>query len=129
MSFQTSVLSISIVVLIFFLIVISLSLYKSKSNSVFPPVVAQCPDYWTAKTNASGKTICENTQNLGNGTKCPLIKNTASKIATIDLEQPSWTSLTGNCNKSKWAKSCDLTWDGITNNNDACVVLPTSQKL
>ena len=23
-------------------------------------------------------------------------------------------------NKCNWAKSCDLTWDGITNNSDVC---------
>ena len=31
-----------------------------------------------------------------------------------------WTGDDGICNKQKWANSCDLTWDGITNNPNAC---------
>ena len=31
-----------------------------------------------------------------------------------------WTGDDGLCYKSKWAKACDLTWDGVTNNTNAC---------
>ena len=31
-----------------------------------------------------------------------------------------WASSDGLCNKSKWAKACNLTWDGVTNNKNAC---------
>ena len=31
-----------------------------------------------------------------------------------------WTGDDGLCNKSKWAKACNLTWDGVTNNKNAC---------
>ena len=31
-----------------------------------------------------------------------------------------WSGDDGLCNKNKWANACDLTWDGVTNNPNAC---------
>jgi len=38
----------------------------------------------------------------------------------MNFNQPNWTGSNGLCNKSRWARACDLTWDGISNNHDAC---------
>ena len=39
----------------------------------------------------------------------------------MDFTTPQWNgSGTGNCTKFKWAKSCNLSWDGITNNANIC---------
>ena len=32
----------------------------------------------------------------------------------MDFNTPYFRGSDGTCNKYKWAKSCDLTWDGIT---------------
>ena len=63
MSFQTTILTISSLVLLFLLVLIAYILYKLKRNSAWPPEVSNCPDYW--KQESSG--ICKNVLNLGNG--------------------------------------------------------------
>ena len=32
----------------------------------------------------------------------------------MDFTGDFWQGSTGDCNKYKWARACDLTWDGIT---------------
>ena len=50
-SFQTIVIIIAVVLLIIALAFIGVSLKNSQSNTTWPPLVADCPDYWT--TDAS----------------------------------------------------------------------------
>ena len=38
----------------------------------------------------------------------------------MNFNNPPWSGSNGLCVKSKWARTCDLTWDGVTNNADAC---------
>ena len=38
----------------------------------------------------------------------------------MDFSYSHWNGKDGLCNKYKWAKKCDLTWDGITTSDDAC---------
>ena len=109
MTFQKTVLVVAIVLLLLVLIVVGVALYKKKYSGDFPPVVGDCPDYWIAINNGTNN-ICSNVKNLGRA-KCP---------KTMNFNQPNWTGTNGLCNKSKWARACDLTWDGITNNTDAC---------
>lgn len=111
-TFQTSVMSIAIVLLIIWLIFIGVSLYRSKYNKEFPPILANCPDYWVDESETNNGSKCVNRQNLGNS-QC-------SK--TMDFSSSMWNGPEGVCAKSKWAKSCDLTWDGIDNNSGACKV-------
>jgi len=108
MNFQKSVLTISIVLLIVSLIVFGSMIYTDKS--VYPPVQAQCPDYWNSVSEGKGSSKCSNVKNLGKGT-CPTNMNFNSGL---------WTGSNGLCNKKKWAEACDLTWDGVTNNPSAC---------
>ena len=56
------------------------------------------------------KQLCYNVKNLGN----------ASCDKTMDFTADYWQGSEGNCSKFKWAKDCDLTWDGITNKSDIC---------
>ena len=111
-NFQSSVMSIAIVLLIIWLIFIGVSLYKSKYNKEFPPILANCPDYWVDESDKNDGSKCVNKQNLGNS-QC-------SKI--MDFSSSMWTGTDGACAKSKWARSCDLTWDGIDNNATSCKV-------
>ena len=97
---------ISIIILIICLIFIGISLYKNKRNIQYPPVVANCPDYWLDESNDSG-IKCVNPKNLGKS-ECP---------KTLDFSAPFWATDKGFCMKKNMANRCDLTWDGVTNNN------------
>jgi hypothetical protein len=116
-NFQKIVLSIAIIVFIILIIFIAILLYRSKYDVKFPPTISQCPDYWIDKQDQNGSAdlnnssqMCTNVKNLGN----------VSCDKTMDFTGSFWQGATGTCNKYKWAKSCDLTWDGITNNTSAC---------
>ena len=109
-TFQSIVMSISVIILIMCLLFIGVSLYKNKYNKKFPPILANCPDYWIDESDKNNGSKCVNKRNLGNG-QCE---------KTMDFSKSMWNGLAGLCAKSKWAKSCDLTWDGIDNNSDVC---------
>ena len=105
MIFQKIVMIIAIIVLILVLIFIGLALYQAKRDKAWPPVVSECPDYWEAATSGTSGNQCVNVKNLGKAS-CP---------KKMDFTTKSWLGNEGLCNKIKWAKSCDLTWDGVTN--------------
>ena len=109
-SFQKNVLMIAAVLLIISLILFAVLMIQSSKK--YPPVVANCPDYWvdlSGGVNNDGSS-CYNVKNLG--------KSQCKK--QMDFNVDFWTGDDGNCNKQTWAKGCDLTWDGITNNPDIC---------
>jgi len=53
---------------------------------------------------------CYNIQELGDPSCSP----------EMDFSQDTWTGTDGDCNKYRWAKKCDITWDGITNQSNPC---------
>ena len=109
MNFQKIVLYMAIILLIVALIVFGSMLYTDAK--VYPPTQAQCPDYWIDMSGGIGTGgYCINTKNLGKG-GCSNRMNFNTGV---------WTGDDGLCNKQKWAKGCDLTWDGVTNNPNAC---------
>ena len=101
MTFQKYALIIAVVFLVLMLGLIAFMLYKAKSQIVFPPDVAECPDYW----EVSGKGVCNNVKNLG------------SCSGPQDFSGSEWSGKTGLKKKYCWAKGCGITWDGVTNNN------------
>jgi hypothetical protein len=108
-SFQNIVLITATIILIITLCFIGLALYRQKYKSDYPPIIANCPDYWIDSS--------------GNGAACmPDSKNLIGTCTgTMDFTKPQWSAQgTGQCSKYKWAKSCNLSWDGITNNADIC---------
>lgn len=109
MSFQSITMIVAIVILILCLIFIGVSLYKSKYNTQYPPVVADCPDYWLDLSDGDGSK-CVNEKNLGSS-KCN---------KTMNFSNSFWVGDNGLCSKYKWAKKCNLTWDGVTNASDPC---------
>lgn len=120
MTFQTTVMTISVIILIISLSFIGLALYRQKYKSDYPPVIANCPDYWIDKSDT------------GNGSKCNLDTITSQSLGNvspqcqpknkdgIDFSTPYYSGADGLCNKAKWAKGCNLTWDGISDNPDVC---------
>ena len=105
--FQEITVIVALVLLVICLIVIGIALYNNTYNSEYPPVAGDCPDYW--KDVGTSGSLCENTKNLGT---C----DDASKTFTGS----EWQGSSGLCKKKTWAENCDLTWDGVTNNNNAC---------
>jgi len=109
-SFQTTVMSISIILLIICLIFVGISLYRNKYNQEFPPSVANCPDFWYDQSTKNNGSKCVNKLGLGN--------QTCQK--TMDFSGSMWSGDAGLCNKLKWAQSCDLSWDGLDNSSLKC---------
>ena len=108
-TFQEIVMTTATIILIISLCFIGLALYRQKYNADYPPVIANCPDYWI---DASG-----------NGSNCTPdgVNSNGTCTSKMDFTAPNWNGQgTGACNKYKWAQSCNLTWDGITNNADLC---------
>jgi hypothetical protein len=108
LTFQKIVLFIAIIILILALVFIGYVLKKSHMSD-WPPIIGDCPDFWTDLSGNGSK--CVNVKNLGNGT-CKPSGNT--KYLTMDFSQAPFTGGNGLCSKYKWAKNCGITWDGIT---------------
>ena len=109
-SFQNVVMSIASVILILVLIFIGISLHNNKKTTAYPPVIADCPDYWIDMSEGDGNK-CVNSKNLGSCNK-----------KDMDFSSSFWTGYNGLCHKYKWARKCDLTWDGITNSSKHCTL-------
>ena len=103
MKFQKIVLMVAGLSLVVMLIMVGYILNKGQKTRSFPPVKPRCPDYWTPDSTG---TKCVN--NLGLG-RC--------SDNTIDMNREDWIGSSGLKNKCEWAKRCNLTWDGITNND------------
>lgn len=101
---------IALVLICLLLIVGLVFVYLSLSNKIasakWPPRLSSCPDYWIESNDENNETVCTNDKNLGSPT-CP-------DVISSDILAKS------DCDKSKWARSCNLTWDGITNKTDIC---------
>jgi hypothetical protein len=107
MNFQKLIIVIAILTLSILLVVIGVTLSKAKTNVNWPPIIGECPDYWTdLKGNGEG---CFNSRSLG---KCNIPKKDNDN--TMNFNESPFIGVTGLCSKYKWAKSCNVTWDGIT---------------
>jgi hypothetical protein len=114
MNFKVFVIMLFIVVLIVTSVLTYYSMRKELKSRGWPPIVSKCPDYWALNKDENGEeNICKNTKNLGR-VEC-------SK--TIDLNTFIYNSkllADDDCTKAQWARTCDLTWDGITNKENIC---------
>ena len=102
MSFQKKIGLVALFVLVVMLSLVAYLLYKTNKNVVFPPTIAQCPDYW----EVTGEGTCNNIKNLGKGCENPM-----------DFSGSKWQGDSGLRAKYCWARQCGLTWDGVTNNS------------
>lgn len=102
MSFQTTTVTVSIVIFLIIVAMIGIMLLKNKNQIKYPPEVGTCPDYWELLTTGE----CSNKQSLGK-VQCH---------GTKDFNTDEYKGSKGPLNKCNWAKNaCSLTWDGITN--------------
>jgi len=112
-TFQKIVTVTATIILIISLCFIGLALYRQKYKSDYPPIIANCPDYWI-DTSGNGA-ACKPDPNITNTTADPKC------TGEIDFTLPTWSGQgSGQCNKYRWAQTCNLSWDGITNNADVC---------
>ena len=108
-SFKNIIVIIAVITLIILFIIFGVMLYYAKSKEIYPPVTADCPDYWLSKQQGN-KQLCINHLHLG--------KDSCNK--TINFNTEKWKGVDHICNKKQWANNCDLTWDGITNSSKQC---------
>lgn len=108
MSFQKTTIKVAVALLLFFLAVIAVLLYRARSSVVFPPQYSECPDYWSV----IGKNKCKNkmTGHLSNG----------PEGLEKDFSSDDYKGQRGLKEKCIWAKNNNVVWDRIT--DQACSV-------
>lgn len=104
--FQKIVLIAAIVILIISLVFIGVQL--SSTQTAWPPITAECPDYWVIDGSGNNST-CVNVKDLGT---CPAQPN--NKHLTMNFNIPAFTGSNELCSKYNWATKCGVSWDGIT---------------
>ena len=115
-SFNKIVLTIATIVLSISLIALGIFLSKSMFENSYPPVISDCPDYWDVSFNSNNETICENISTINRGSQSSDCRKKA-----INMFSTNGSNINDvMCEKYTWAKDCDITWDGVTNNNKAC---------
>jgi hypothetical protein len=99
-------------VLVGVLAFIGYSMHNKSNSEVYPPVVAECPDYWEAEplNGDPTKSTCKNVKNIGN----------VNCMKNMNFNSDEFIGDGGFCAKKEWAKKCGLTWDGVTNSNRKC---------
>tara|TARA_B110000285_G_scaffold229599_1_gene294620 strand:- start:3319 stop:3693 length:375 start_codon:yes stop_codon:yes gene_type:complete len=110
--FHKIVLFSAIIILIITLIVIGSMLTSAKGSKTWPPIVPECPDYWSITgmdVSGNNTSKCVNVKNLGT---CP--PNNDDQHLEMDFNVSPFTGDQGTCNKYKWATKCGISWDGIT---------------
>jgi len=104
-NFQKWVIVIGIIVLIIGLVAVAISYRSLNKKRVFPPDIAECPDYFEVVAPKK----CKNVKNMGNGTCAP------NENGYYDFSQYG-NSPEDIKSKNKEAMRCGWEWDGITNN-------------
>lgn len=108
-NFQKIVIVIAIILLILALAFIATAISNEKKLEDFPPVIAECPDYWKRDVSYNDNSteeivnICKNIHGLG--------------VGQNDIEQ--YIEINGSesmCDKKIIANNYNLVWDGISNN-------------
>lgn len=106
-SFQIKILIVTIIILIFSLIIIGRTIHNNKTDK-WPPISTSCPDYWELDETTS-PAMCVNTKKIGT---CNALPN--EDVFKMSFNEKPFNGLNGRCAKYKWAKNCDVSWDGIT---------------
>ena len=114
--FNKMVLMVATILLILGLIIIGIIIVRTLEGEDFPPVVTDCPDYWNVTYNSANEIICKN-NNINSGHSSNRCRNYPTATFTVN----GTSEADKMCEKQKWAKECNINWDGITNNPKACL--------
>ena len=120
MEYKSTLSIIAIILLIVSVITVAVMLNYQKSLSVWPPSIADCPDYWEKQPKEDGNgDICVNVRDIGN-TEC---------LREIDFDSiEAYKGQGGKCKKYLWSKGCQQSWDGITNIGPICQEIASEKK-
>lgn len=114
MNFQQTVLLVAGIFLVVMFIIIIVSFLLVNKKSKYPPIVGECPDFWEMQIDPTdNKPKCINPHRLGNIT-------TTGCDGSKDFNTIDFSGIDGNCRKATWARNCNLSWDGLTNNSNVC---------
>ena len=114
-NFNKTVLIVASILLILGLIIIGVFVMKSVEEETYPPVVSDCPDYWDVEYNNNNK-LCKNNISINDGKSTAECRSYPSELFLANGASANDKI----CEKYKWAKKCNIHWDGITNNPKAC---------
>ena len=125
-TFQKNITIIACIVLIVSLIVLAMFLRNSIKSTQWPPIKSKCPDYWDI--DISGTDIkCVNTSTVN---ECQNRANLDTLADTCDGFTPDLIfaqnapdnthNISTDCLKYRWARKAGVTWDGVSNNKEAC---------
>lgn len=142
--FYIIVLSVAVLFLILTLTSFGVMLKRSKAVKAYPQNAPQCPDYWnvvpTVNSDGTVDYKCEVPKDMvssiaslkkfsKSSQKVPDASVTSDTSGTYInfYSDEMWKGNTGVCNKYKWAttnswttsNTSPITWDGITNVNNA----------
>ena len=117
MNFYKIIPIIAIVLLIICLSVVGVALNFTSQDVIFPPNISDCPDFFVKDPDNK----CVDVKGLSSGTeqKCNNI-DFVSEDADDKYKNPGMGKSSGICAKKRWARSCNVNWDGVTNNRMAC---------
>ena len=81
---------------------------KQSDKLTWPRTYPECPDYWVDM----GGNTCQNKFNLGS---CPIDPYTKliETQGEASFEDDLYKGEDGKYEKCRWAKKCDVTWEGI----------------
>ena len=83
---------------------------KAEATGCPVPANTDSVDGTTLFGGSSGSGKCVNIHGLG--------LDTCNKI--MDFSTGEYSGTQGLCNKQTWANNCNITWDGVTNAEEAC---------
>ena len=94
--------------LILYFIFIIIKIYRNSKNLKFPPIDAECPNYYIPENNF-GRKFCK--------------ARAIYKIYDTNCDIVDVTDMT-ELEKCNWSRQCNIYWEGITNkkinNNRLC---------
>ena len=119
------VLNVAVIIFIITLVIVGIILYYTVRNSSFPPFDTNCPTYY--RVDASGTNCVFNSSLYGDNIKYPSLAkkspNPSENCTSVSIDtfyQSGFDKDEVLCAKNRWAKTCGVFWDGVTNNSQAC---------
>ena len=112
MDFYTSLFTATFIFLIVILCIVGYFMSLSKKKQTYPPSIADCPDYYSLNKDGACK--------IGANIEVSQVTCNVENFKQDKYKKEGNDFTSGLCSKKMWANKCDVSWDGITNNDDIC---------